>query len=110
MRTTHQPPPIVEYKNQLTKVSPLPEKKVEQEAKDFKPWKSLIDQPLVFQLRGGPIVEGTVKEVKKGYLVLGPTVLKGTKHEARVDWVWIRKELILYLHPKPTEIREREGI
>lgn len=102
--------PVVEYKNQRNKSPIFVEKKKEVTIEGtalHKPWDTIKDLIITFQLKGGVIACGRVVEVlsgNDGFIELTEATFKGTQYEVSVERAWIRKVVVSHMHVEPTEI------
>ncbi|MBF0552512.1 MAG: hypothetical protein HQK60_18525, partial [Deltaproteobacteria bacterium] len=77
-----------------TKFQPVP-KQIEVEL----PWEDCLGKAMVFQARGGVLYTGTIKRIKKNWMLLENPTISGKSYEVKPDFCWVDRSQIVHVHP-----------
>jgi hypothetical protein len=106
--------PAVEYRNppaqprqhasiQAPQTPAAPKQALAKEPQSKNPWGvfwgQFQGQRLVFQLRGGAVVEGVFAGLERGMIKLTDAVITGKQNRATVPWIIIEQSQVIHFHP-----------
>ena len=93
-------------KRPATKIQP-PKQKQTQEKKEH-PIKLFEGKRVVVQEIGPNTIEGDCIVAESGYLILTNVLIKGTKHVAEAQLLYIPHHRISFVHTEPTKVEKIE--
>jgi len=70
--------------------------------------KELIGERVVIASKSEVLYEGTLIDKNHGFLILKDTTIRGSKYTAKVSFLLVKPDAVLYIHSKPIELAENK--
>lgn len=99
--------PVIEGKPEVQE-PPKPKQKKPEPTTKGNFWKMLLNQRLVFQLKSGAIIEGTLEGEHYIFIKIVDAVITGKNVVTKTDWVMVDKSQVGHFHPVGI-IKEKEA-